>query len=132
MVYSLQLFWVMNAYQAEDRLLAEEVIARAEALPPLEGAAAVRRKYLITRSLSTLTAVAISQGDTRSVDEFSARCEFYARDIGDKGLLARALSYRCAGRLSVGIIEEVENWSSEALQCARESDDAFALSFSLE
>ncbi len=130
-VYALQLFWLRNAYQSEDRLLAEAVIAHAEALPPLEGEAAVRRTHWIARALSTLTAVAISQGDTRSVDEFSARCESYARLIGDKGLVARALTYRCQGHLSIGEIEGVENWSQTALQCAREGDDAFALGFSL-
>jgi predicted ATPase/class 3 adenylate cyclase len=130
-VYALQLFWVRNGHQAEGRILAETVIASAEVLPPLEREAAYHRKYLIARALTTLTAVAMSQGDNRYVSEVSAKCEFYARAIGNKGLVARALSYCCAGRLSVGDIEGVETWSREALQCARESDDTFALGLSL-
>ena len=130
-VYALQLFWVRNGYQAPGRILAEAVIASAEVLPPLEGEAAFHRKFLIARALSTLTAVAMSQGDNQYVSEVSAKCEFYARAIGNKGLVARALSYSCAGRLSVGDIEGVETWSREALQCARESDDVFALGMSL-
>ena len=130
-VYALQLFWTRNRYQSQGRILAEAVIARAEAVPPLEGEAAFQHKVLIARALSTLIVVAISQGDNQYAREVSAKCEFYARGIGDKALVARALSYSCIGRLSVGDIEGVEIGSREALQCARESEDAFALGLSL-
>jgi hypothetical protein len=130
-VYALQLFWVRNGNQAHGRVLAETVIANAEALPPLEGEEAFQRKYLLARALSTLIAVAMSQGDNQYASKVSAKCEFYARDIDNKGLIARALSYSCAGRLAVGDIEGVEIWSREALQCARASDDTFALGMSL-
>ena len=121
----------MNGHQAEGRLLAKKAIASAEKLPPLEGEAATLRSYWIAKALTTLTAVAISQGDNQSVREFSAKCEVYARAIGNQGLVARALGYRCAGSLTIGNIEGVEAWSQEALQCAREGDDAFALGYCL-
>jgi predicted ATPase/class 3 adenylate cyclase len=130
-VYALQLYWIRNGHQVEGRNLAEAVIARAEALPPLEGEAALQRKLLIARALSTLTATAMSQGDMRTVSEVSAKCEVYAREIGNQGLVARALFYNCAGKLSIGDIEGVEARSQEALQNARASDDAFALGLSL-
>jgi len=128
---ALQFFWVRNGHHAQARILAEAAIAGAEALPPLEGEAAVHRKYLIARVLSTLTAVAMSQGDHQYAGEVSAKCESYARAIGNNGLVARALALRCAGRLAIGDTEGVEARSREALQCARESDDAFALGLSL-
>jgi predicted ATPase/class 3 adenylate cyclase len=130
-VYALQFFWVRNGYQEQGRILAEAVIDRAETLPPLEGETAFQRKVLIARALSTLTAVAMSQGDNQSASEVSAKCTFYARAVSNPGLMARALIYVCAGRLSDGDIEGVEAWSQEALQYARESEDAFALGFSL-
>lgn len=130
-VYALQFYWTRDRYQAQGRILAEAVIACAEALPPLEGDAAFQRKVLIARALSTLVIVAISQGDNQYAKEVAAKCENYARGIGDKGLVARALSFSCIGRLSAGDIEGVEGWSQEALRCARESGDAFALGLSL-
>ncbi len=130
-VYALQLFWVRNGYQGQGRMLAEAVIASAEAHPPLAGEAAFHRKYLIARALSTLVAVAMSHGDNHYASQVSAKCEIYARAIGNNGLVARALSYSCAGRLAVGDIEGVEAQSQEALQCARASEDAFALGLSL-
>ena len=130
-VYALQMFWVRHSYQAEGRNLAEAVIASAEVLPPLDGEAAFHCKYLIARALTTLIAVAMSQGDNQYVTEVSAKCEMYTREIGNYGLLARALTYNCAGRLSVGDTEGVETMSREALQCARDSDDDFALGMSL-
>jgi hypothetical protein len=130
-VYALQLYWIRNGHQVEGRNLAEAAIASAEALPPLEGEAALQRKFLIARALSTLTAAAMSQGDMRTVSEVSAKCEVYAREIGNQGLVARALFYHCAGRLSVGDIEGVEARSMEALQFARESEDTFALGLCL-
>ncbi len=130
-IYALQFFWGRNRYQAQGRLLAEPVIARAEALPSLEGEAAFQRKLLIAKALSTLVVVAISQGDNHYAREAAAKCELYARAIGNKALVARALSFSCLGRLSVGDIEGVENSSREALQCARESNDPFALGVSL-
>lgn len=129
--YALQFYWIRNGQQALGRILAEAAIASAEALPPLEGEAAFRRKLFIARALSTLTAVAMSQGDNRYAREAAEKCKFYATEIGNKGLVARALSFSCAGRLSVGDIEGVEAWSQEALQSARQSDDAFALGMSL-
>lgn len=130
-VYALQMLWVRHGYQVPGRILAETVIASAEALPALEGEMAIHRKFLIARALTTLTAVAMSQGDNQYVSEVSAKCEHYARAIGNKGLVARALAYDCAGRLSVGDIGGVETMSREALQAARESDDFFALGMSL-
>jgi predicted ATPase/class 3 adenylate cyclase len=130
-VYALQLFWIRNGFQAEGRILTEAVIASAEALPPLQGQADFQRKFLIARALSTLVVVTISQGDIQYARQVSAKCEFYARGIGNQGLVARALSYSCIGRLSTADIEGVEIHSREALQCARASDDPFALGLSL-
>ncbi len=130
-IYALQIYWVRNGYQAEGRLLAENVIAKAEALPPLTGEAAILRNYLIARALSTLSGVAMNQGDKQYVHEVTAKCEAYAREIGKKGMVARALSYSCSVSLGVGDIEGVEIWSRKALQYAREAEDPFALGLSL-
>jgi predicted ATPase/class 3 adenylate cyclase len=131
MIYALQFFFVRNGHQAEGRTLANKVIGKAEMMPALAGEEAVQRKYWITRALSALIAVAMSQGDYQLLTEVSAKCEEYARAIGNPGLLARALGYRCAGRLTAGDIEGVEAWSQEALKWARESEDAFALGYCL-
>jgi predicted ATPase/class 3 adenylate cyclase len=130
-VYALQLFWNRRGYTTEGRNLGEAVIASAEALPPLEGEAAVQRKTLIAKAFSTLIALAISQGDNQYVSEISAKFVFYASGTINNGLLARGLAYMCAGRLAVGDIEGVDNWTREALEHARASTDAYALGLSL-
>jgi predicted ATPase/class 3 adenylate cyclase len=130
-VYALQIFWIRNGYQAEWRILAETMIATAEALPPLEGEAAIHRNFLIARALSTLSGVAMNQGDNQYVREVTDKCEAYAREIGNKGMVARALSYNCSVHLAVGDVEGVEIWSEKALRYARQSDDPFALGMSL-
>jgi predicted ATPase/class 3 adenylate cyclase len=130
-IYALQLYWIRNGYLAEGRQLAETVIARAEALPPLEGEAANHRNYLIARALSTLCGVAMNQGDQQYVHKMSAKCEEYGRAISDKGMVARALSYSCSASLGVGDIEGVEIWSRKALEYAREAEDPFVLGLSL-
>ena len=121
------MFWVRDAFQAQGWILAEAAISRAEALPPLEGEAAFHRKHLIARALNALIDVSMSFGDNEYANEVSTKCEFYAREIGDKTLMARLLSLRCVGFMMVGDIEGVETWSREALEFARETDDAFAL-----
>ncbi len=130
-IYALQIYWVRNGYQVEGRLLAENAIARAESLPALAGEAAIHRNFLIARALSTLSGVAMNQGDKQYVHQVTAKCEAYACEIGNKGMLARALSYNCSVSLGVGDVEGVEIWSRKALQYAREAEDPFALGLSL-
>lgn len=130
-VYALQLFWVRSGYQVQGRILAEAVIESAEVLPPLEGQAAFQRKYLIARALSTLIDLALSFGYSQYGNDVSAKCEFYARETGNKTLVSRVLSLRSLGHLMVGDIDGVEAWSQEALQYARAGEDAFALGLSL-
>ena len=112
-------------------MLAESVIARAEAFPPLDREKATQRNFLIARALSTLNGVAMNQGDIQYVNEVSEKCKAYARELSDKGMVARALAYSCSGRLAVGNIEGVEDYTQEALQCARQADDPYALGMSL-
>jgi predicted ATPase len=130
-IYALQIYWVRNGYLAEGRQLAETVIAKAETLPPLEGEAAIHRNFLIARALSTLSGVAMNQGDQQYVHEVTAKCEAFAREIGNKGMVARALAYSCSASLGVGDIEGVEIWSRKALQYAREAEDPYVLGLSL-
>jgi predicted ATPase/class 3 adenylate cyclase len=130
-VYALQLFWVRNHYLAQGRTLAETVIASAEKIPPLEGQAAFHRKILIAKAFSTLSALAMTQGDLQYLREVSAKCEGYAYEVGDKALVARTLIFKCEAHLSVGNMEGVEVWTREALACAREENDAFTLGMSL-
>jgi len=130
MIYALQMFWVRNGHHGQGRFLTESVIARAEALPPLEGEAALKRKFWMTRALSSLVAIAISHGDNRNASEVAAKCAAYARAIGNNGLAARALAYNCSGLMAVGEIEGVEALAREALRCAQDSQDVFALGLS--
>ncbi len=130
-VYALQLYWVRNHYLAQGRALAQAVIARAEEIPPLEGQAAFHRKVLIAKALSTLSALAMSQGDLQYLREVSVKCEEYAYEVGDKVLVARTLVFKCEAHLSVGNMEGVEAWSREALACARDGNDPFTLGMSL-
>ena len=131
MVYALQLYWVRNHYLSQGRTLAEAVIASAKEIPHLEGEAAFHRKVLIAKALSTLSALAMGQGDLQYLREVSAKCEGYAYEVGDKVLVARTLAFKCEAHLSVGNMEGVEAWCRDAVACAQEGNDPFALGMSL-
>ncbi len=125
------LFWSGRGYPAEGRAWAEAAIACAEALPPVEGEAAIQRKKLVAYALGSLLTLLVYHGDIPNAEIASEKCAALARELGDNKLLAKALTYFCTGRLVTGDTRDVEAKMNEALQAARLSGDANSLGLAL-
>ncbi len=130
-IAALTFFWIGRGYHAEGRSRAEAAVARAEALPPVNGEAAFRRRRLIGLALCTQVSIGMALGENAYAETVSEKCAAIARAMGDKTLLARALDFAALGRLSAGDATHVEAWATEALEAARESGDAFTLGLTM-
>lgn len=130
-IAALSLFWIGRGYHAEGRSRAEAAVARAETLTPMTGEAAFRRKQLIGHALGSLVSVSMADGDNAYTELVAEKCAAFARDTGDKALLARALCFAAIGRISAGDTTCVEGWVTDALSAARDSGNSFALGMAL-
>ena len=130
-IAALGVFWSGYGHPAEARLWAEAAIARAEALPPLQGEAALQRKKLEANAMVSFLTLLIYLGDNAYAEVISKKCTALARQIGDKKLLAQALTNTSSGRLVTGDTRGVEAMMNEALDAARQSGDVYTLGMAL-
>ncbi|MDH5643608.1 MAG: adenylate/guanylate cyclase domain-containing protein, partial [Gemmatimonadota bacterium] len=128
---NLSFFWSARGYHTEGRVWAETALGRVEALPPVEGEAALNRKKLIAYAMGGVITMAIAQGNNASAGILSKKCTDLARELNDNFLLARTLALVCSGHLVTGNTDGVEPMINEALDAARKSGDKFALGMAL-
>jgi tetratricopeptide (TPR) repeat protein len=120
---ALHLFWERHGYEVEGRRLINEVLARANALPPVEGEAARARILYRAKVLHALGFLGFGQGDNFGSLEALEEAAGLLRQIGEKRLLAQGLSYIAWGRAFLGKNEAAYAAAEEAIALARESGD---------
>jgi predicted ATPase len=120
---ALHLFWERHGYEVEGRRLVTEVLARLKTLPPVEGEAARKRMLYQAKALNALGFLGFGQGDNLGSLSALEESASLFRQLGEKRLLAQALSYIAWGKAFLGDNERAYAVANEAIALARESED---------
>ncbi|HEX2696271.1 MAG TPA: adenylate/guanylate cyclase domain-containing protein [Anaerolineales bacterium] len=131
MVWNLSNYWWLRGHEAEGRQWATMALAKADALPVSDGETGSRLTSLRAHAYQALAMVTYSQGDNAHAMLASERAAALADQLGDKRLLALALSFEIFARLFVADTKDTEEIAQKALDAARESGDQYALGISL-
>jgi len=71
--------------------------------------------------------MSFSQGDMRNASAAAATCAGYARQLGDKRLLATVLTFEAASKMMSARFNDVDDIMQEVLSIVDESNDPFAI-----
>jgi len=127
MCSDLPIFWFRRGMETESRALITAALSRADTLPKLDGQAADRQTRLLAAVWLSQGFLAFSQGDSVPAIEATQKCASLARQLGDHGLLARALGFEVSAKLVAGDFEDADVLLQEGVAVAQTSRDAFAL-----
>ena len=127
MAGALPNFWFRRGYESEGIQWIQEALKRVKGLPEVEGEAARERLAVIAKSWQSISLMSFSQGDMLNASAAAATCAEYARQLGDKSLLAMVLSFEAASKMMSGRFHEVENIMQEVLNFVDESNDQYAI-----
>jgi predicted ATPase/class 3 adenylate cyclase len=127
MAGALPNFWFRRGYESEGINWIHEALERVKALPEVEGAAARERLAIIAKSWQSVSFMAFSQGNMLLASEAAATCAAYARQLGDKRLLATVLTFEAASKMMSGGFQNADAIMDEVLSAANESNDQYAI-----
>jgi len=127
MAGALPNFWFRRGYEGEGIKWIHEALERVKGLPEVEGQAARERLAVIAKSWQSITFMAFSQGDMLNASAAAATCAGYARQLGDKKLLATVLTFEAASKMMSARFNEVDDIMQEVLSIVDESNDPFAI-----
>ncbi|HEX9840374.1 MAG TPA: tetratricopeptide repeat protein [Anaerolineales bacterium] len=128
---ALHLFWERHGYEVEGRRIINQVLARAKTLPPAEGEAARRRTFYQAKALHALGRLNFGQGDNLGALKALEESANLLRQIGEKRVLAQALSFIAIARVALGNVEAAYVAVEEAVALAREAGDKVTLGLAL-
>jgi len=127
MAGALPNFWFRRGYESEGIKWIHEALERVQRLPELEGDAARDRLAIIAKSWQSVAFMAFSQGDMLNASAAAATCADYARQLGDKKLLATVLIFEASSKMMSGRFDDVDAIMHEAMSIVDESNDPFAI-----
>jgi predicted ATPase/class 3 adenylate cyclase len=128
---ALHLFWERHGYEVEGQRLMTEALARVKVLRPVEGDAARERIGIQAKALNVLGLLGFGQGDNLGALKAFEESARLSRQIGEKHLLAQALSYSGMGKAFLGQGEVAYAAAEEAVALAREVGDKVSLGLAL-
>lgn len=121
-------FWYRRGYESEGIQWSHEALERIKAQPETRGDAGARERLTaIARTWQAVSFMAFSQGDMPKATAAADACAVYARQLGDKEILATVLTFSAASRMMSGHFEEMDAVLSETIGIAEESNNAYAL-----
>jgi non-specific serine/threonine protein kinase len=127
MAGALPNFWFRRGYESEGIRWIHEAFERVEQLPEVEGEAARERLAVIAKSWQAVAYMSFSQGNMPAAGEAAATCARYARQLGDKRLLATVLVFEASSMMMSARFDDVDDIMQEALRIVDESNDPFAI-----
>jgi len=127
MAGALPIFWFRRGYESEGIKWIHEALERVKQLPEVEGEAERERLAIIAKSWQSVSFMAFSQGNMPMASAAAATCAGYARQLGDKRLLATVLSFEAASMMMSGRFQNVDAIMDEVLGIVNESDDQYAI-----
>ncbi|HEU0294900.1 MAG TPA: adenylate/guanylate cyclase domain-containing protein [Anaerolineales bacterium] len=128
---ALHLFWERHGYEVEGRRLMNDVLGRAKMLPPVEGEAARTRIFYQAKALNAIGFLSFGQGDNLGSVKALEESSILLRQIGEKRLLAQALSTISIARGFLGHWDKAYAAVEEAITLAREAGDKVTLGAAL-
>ena len=132
LVGEMAYFWFRHGHGAEGIQWANDALARADQLPKLADPAAARQLLLVhTKALQALSFLAYSQGDNINAFKAGDRCIAFARQLGDKRILAIALSFSGSAMLFSGDFVNGQARIEEAVKITRETREKYGLGVAL-
>ena len=123
--------WWLHGHETEGRHWATSALARADALPKIEGDEGYAQQRLRAYVYQTVAILASSQGDHAHLIEASEQAATLAEQLGDHALVAFSLSLMVLGKLFVGNAADTEQPTGRALAAARLSGGPFELGIAL-
>ena len=120
-------FWYRRGYESESIRWIHEALERMKDQPEVQGDAGVRERLVaIARAWQAISFMSFSQGDMPKATAAADTCAVYARQLGDKELLAVVLTFSAASRMMSGHFEELDAMMAETIGIAEESNNAYA------
>jgi len=136
MAGALPNFWFRRGHEFEGIKWIHDALERVKSLPEVEGDSsslpsvaeqARERLSVIAKSWQSISFMAFSQGDMSAASAAAATCADYARQLGDKKLLATVLTFEAVANMMGGRFNDVESIMNEAFEAAQESKDQYAI-----
>jgi predicted ATPase/class 3 adenylate cyclase len=127
MAGALPNFWFRRGYENEGIKWIHEALEHVKTLPEVDGEAAQERLTIIAKSWQSVSFMAFSQGDMLNASVAAATCAGYARQLGDKSLLATVLTFEAASKMMSGRFNDVDAIMEEVLGIVDESNDQYAI-----
>jgi non-specific serine/threonine protein kinase len=125
------LLWIDQVEPTEARRWLQEGLARVDALPPVEGEAAIHRAKLRIRGVIAVSSQAIRQGESAKVRPLLEDAVVKARAVGDPFILAGALGILSLALRFVGDIPAMRAPAEESVALLRQSNQKSWLGMSL-
>lgn len=120
-------FWYRRGYESEGIQWTHEALEQMKDQPEVrENPGARARLATIARAWQAVSFMSFSQGDMLKAIAAADTCAVYARQLGDKEMLAIVLTFSAASRMMSGHFEELDAMLSEAIGIAEESNNAYA------
>ncbi|MBI3169432.1 MAG: hypothetical protein HYZ22_13190, partial [Chloroflexi bacterium] len=126
MAGALPNFWFRRGYENEGIQWIHAALEREKSLPEVMGEAARVRMAILAKSWQAVSLMAFSQGDMLNASAAATTCANYARQLGDKKLLATVLSFEAASKMMSARFEDVDKLMDEVARVVDESNDQFA------
>jgi non-specific serine/threonine protein kinase len=123
MAGALPNFWFRRGYESEGLKWIREALERAKALPEVAGGAAAERLAVIAKAWQAISFMSFSQGNMHMASAAAQTCASYARQLGDKRLLATVLTFEVASLMMSGRFQNVDAVMAEVLSMVGESND---------
>jgi predicted ATPase/class 3 adenylate cyclase len=127
MAGALPNFWFRRGYESEGLQWIHKAIERAQGLPEVEAEAAHERKTLIAKAWQATAFLNFSRGDMREASKASATAAEYARQLGNKAMLAFVLAFEASASMMSGRFNDVDDILNEALKAADETNDSLSI-----
>jgi hypothetical protein len=127
MAGALPNFWFRRGYESEGIKWIHAALEREKHLPAAEGEAARERLAIIAKAWQSISFMAFSQGDMLKATEAAATCADYARQLGDKRLLAIVLTFEASAKMMSAHFDDVDEITQEVLSIVDDSNDPYAI-----
>jgi predicted ATPase/class 3 adenylate cyclase len=127
MAGALPNFWFRRGYESEGIQWIHEALERVKQLPNVEGEATRERLAIIAKSWQSVTFMSFSQGNMPLATTAAATCAEYARQLGDKQLLATVLTFEASAKMMSADFKDVDAIMEEVMAVVNESKDPYSI-----
>lgn len=119
-------FWYRRGYESEGIKWIHEALERVKSQPDTQNGAGRERLAVIAKAWQAVSFMSFSQGDMLKASAAADTCAVFARQLGDKEMLAVVLTFSAASQMMSGHVEKLDAMISEIIGIVEESNNAYA------